>query len=176
VRDGGDRELILEALARFEKPLLRYAASLVGRAHAADVVQDTFLALCKAERSKVEGHLTQWLFTVCRNRARDEFRQRGRLEELEDDDMESPDSGPASHVERRQSIGRVQAALECLTDQQQQAVRLKFSAGLRYKEIAEAMETSVSNVGVILHTAVRKIRDELGTDSSPVLAGTRSAK
>ena len=90
--------------------------------------------------------------------------------------MESPDSGPASHVERRQSLGRVHAALERLTEQQQQAVRLKFSAGLRYKEIAEVMETSVSNVGVILHTAVRKIRDELGTDSSPVLAGTRSAK
>ncbi|MCA9596531.1 MAG: sigma-70 family RNA polymerase sigma factor [Myxococcales bacterium] len=170
------RVLVLDALARFEKPLLRYAASLAGREHAADIVQDTFVALCKAERSKVEGHLTQWLFTVCRNRARDVFRQQGRLMNLEDEGMESPDSGPASHVERRQSMSRIEAALASLTDKQRQAVQLKFSAGLRYKEIAEVMDTTVNNVGVLLHAAVQKIRAELGSDFTPALASTRSAK
>lgn len=95
---------------------------------------------------------------------------------LEDEGMESPDSGPASHVERRQSMSRIEAALASLTDKQRQAVQLKFSAGLRYKEIAEVMDTTVNNVGVLLHAAVQKIRAELGSDFTPALASTRSAK
>lgn len=42
-----------------------------------------------------------------------------------------------------------------------QAVILKFSGGLRYKEIAEVMELSVSHVGVILHTAIGQLRAQL---------------
>ena len=158
---------VREALARHERPLLRFAASLVGRAQAADIVQDTFLALCKAERAEVEGHLAAWLFTVCKRRALDLQRQRGRLSELGDeDDMTSPDSGPASRVERAESLDRVERALSKLSEEQRQAVLLKFSAGLKYKEIAHVMQLSVSNVGFILHTAVRAIRDEL---SEPAL-------
>jgi RNA polymerase sigma-70 factor (ECF subfamily) len=41
-------------------------------------------------------------------------------------------------------------------------VILKFSGGLSYKEIAEVMELSVSHVGVILHTAIGRLRTSLG--------------
>ena len=34
------------------------------------------------------------------------------------------------------------------------------------KEIATVMQLSVSHVGVILHTAIKTIRDELGADSA----------
>ena len=37
-------------------------------------------------------------------------------------------------------------------------LRLKFEAGLSYKQIAEAMRMSVSNVGVQLHTALQTLR------------------
>lgn len=175
--DADDRAFVRAALARYEKPLLRFARSIVGSAHAADVVQDTFVALCKAERSEVEAHLVPWLFTVCKNRALDAHRQRRRLEPLsdEEDDMQSPDSGPVSQLERRQSVHRIEAAMAALSDPQRQAVTLKFAAGLRYKEIAEVMQTSVSNVGVMLHTALKRIKDELGPDSEALL-NARSAQ
>ena len=131
MKDEEDRAFVRSALAAHERPLLRFAASLVGRAHAADVVQDTFLALCKADRNLVRGHLAAWLFTVCRNRALDLKRTRGRLSELrEEDEMESPDSGPASRVERQQALGRIESALSGLSPEQRQAVILKFSGGL----------------------------------------------
>ena len=38
------------------------------------------------------------------------------------------------------------------------------------------MDTTVNNVGVLLHAAVQKIRAELGSDFTPALASTRSAK
>ena len=63
---------IRATLDRFEGPLLRYALRITGELEAArDVVQETFLKLCKEDRAAIEQHLSQWLFTVCRNRALD---------------------------------------------------------------------------------------------------------
>lgn len=167
MKDEADRAFVRAALAAHEQKLLRFAASLVGRAHAADVVQDTFVALCRAERTEIEGHLVPWLFTVCKNRALDLKRDCGRLSDLEEDEsMQSPDSGPASRVERQQALGKVERALAELDERHRQAVMLKFSAGLKYKEIAEVMQTSVSNVGVILHTALKAIRKEIAPEAA----------
>ena len=67
-------EWIRGALERYESPLLRYACRLTGNLEQArDVVQDSFVRLCRADRSKVEDHLAAWLFTVCRRRALEHF-------------------------------------------------------------------------------------------------------
>jgi RNA polymerase sigma factor (sigma-70 family) len=163
-----DRQLVQGALARYREPLLRFAASLVGPSHAPDVVQDTFLALCKASRQEVEAHLAPWLFRVCKNRALDLRREQARLQDISDDE-ESPESGPSSSVEKKQSLSRVQSIVEKLPVHQKQAMLLKFSGGLSYKEIAEVMELSVGNVGFILHTAIQKVREQLAAaDAEPV--------
>ena len=75
--------------------------------------------------------------------------------------MRSPDSEPARRAEAQQSLERVQQLLGALPDKQRQAVLLKFSGGLSYKEIAEVMELSVSHVGVLLHTAIGRLRTSL---------------
>jgi RNA polymerase sigma-70 factor (ECF subfamily) len=47
---------------------------------------------------------------------------------------------------------------------QQEAVRLKFQHGLSYKEIASVLDLTVTNVGFILHTALKTLRARLGGD------------
>ena len=69
---------VLSAVAKYERPLLRFATSLVGPGHAPDIVQDTFLKLCDQDRERVEGHLAAWLFTVTRHGATDVLRRAGR--------------------------------------------------------------------------------------------------
>ena len=59
-----------EALREYERPLVSYALGITGNLEQArDVVQDTFLKLCNQDPAKLDGHLAQWLYTVCRNRA-----------------------------------------------------------------------------------------------------------
>ena len=153
---------VLRAVAKYEQPLLKFATSLVGAPHAPDVVQDTFLQLCKQDRNKVEGHLAAWLFTVTRNRAMDIARKLGRAESLpEGDNVPSPDSGPQAKAERHQTLTRLQRLVDELPEREREAVLLKFSGGLSYQEIADTMQLSVSHVGVILHTAMKTIRAEL---------------
>jgi len=43
---------------------------------AREVVQDTFLKLCRQKPAQIRNYLAQWLYTVCRNRALDVLRKR----------------------------------------------------------------------------------------------------
>ena len=58
------------AVARHQAPLLRYATRLLGgdTDRARDVVQDSFVRLMAQPPAEVDGHVAEWLFTVCRNR------------------------------------------------------------------------------------------------------------
>ena len=161
-----DADWVREALRRFEAPLLRFAASIAGPAHAPDVVQDTFVKLCREDRPKLEGHLAPWLFTVCKNGAIEVVRRERRLSSMEETDVEpSPDSGPGAKLERKENETRIGAAMAALPEKHREALLLKVDGGLSYKEIAEIMNTSVGNVGFILHAAIGKLRDELGRTS-----------
>ena len=48
-----------------------------------------------------------------------------------------------------------------LPDNQQEVVRLKFQDNLSYRDIAEVTGLSVSNVGYLLHMAVKRLREQL---------------
>ena len=89
---------VRDAVARFEGPLTLYAARLLRDAEAArDVVQETFLKLCASDQASIDGHLAEWLFTVCRNRALDVLRKEHRMTQLRDEQVLrclSPDPGP----------------------------------------------------------------------------------
>ena len=149
-------------------PLARYAAALTGDVERArDVVQDTFVRLCAEERSRVEPHLAEWLFTVCRNRALDVLRKENRMTALSEADLESRPSvapSPAHEAERRDTHSRVLRELATLPKNQQEVVRLKFQNGLSYEEISHVTQLTVTNVGFLIHTAIKTLRQRLQTE------------
>lgn len=157
---------IRDALEEHERPLLSYAAKLfhgdVERAR--DAVQDTFLRLCKQPREKVDDHLAQWLFTVCRNRVFEVCRKEGRMKPLTDVDMAvKPASGPspAADAIRHDRAARVAELIAELPERQQELLRLKFQNNLSYKQISSITELSVSNVGYLLHTGIQALRNRM---------------
>ena len=73
-------EFIKRALEQYESPLIHYALRLTGNLdRARDVVQDTFLKLCRQPCGSFDGNLARWLFTVCRNGAFDLLRKERRM-------------------------------------------------------------------------------------------------
>lgn len=155
-------EWVRAALARHGPALTRYAASILGGEDAAsDVVQDTFLRLCEETPQRLDGRLTEWLFTVCRNRALDLRRKLQRMTPLTDEELTlRPGAGldPAESAARDESLDLVQHWIAQLPSQQQEVVRLKFQAGLSYAEISRVTSLSVGNVGFILHSAMKTLR------------------
>lgn len=169
-----DREYVLEAVRRFEGPLTRYAARLLGDEDAArDVVQEAFLRLCVQERSHVERRLAEWLFTVCRNRALDVLRKEGRMSQLTDERvhvMAAPEPSPPETLQIKEDTERILQLLEGLPPSQREVIRLKFADGFSYKEISRISGHTVSNVGFLIHTGLKTIR---GRMSLPVASDTR---
>ena len=154
---------IEEALDQYECRLLRYAQRIVGADRAADVVQETFLRLCRTEHEPVNGSLAPWLYTVCRNLALDCLRKESRMSVALESVVPPVDQnqGHEELVEQRDRVAFVLSQLDSLTDRQQECVRLKFQEGLSYAEIAEVTGISASNVGFTLHTAMKRLREKL---------------
>jgi RNA polymerase sigma-70 factor (ECF subfamily) len=144
---------------------VRYAAQITGDLERGrDVAQDTFLRLCKQDREQLDGHLVEWLYTVCRNRALDVRRKESRMKSMTAEQTSvqaSRDMDQAVASEQQDTTARVLEFVDKLSENQREVVRLKFQHGLSYKEIAAVTELSVSNVGYLIHTAIRKLRTEL---------------
>ena len=164
---------IRETLDRFEHGLISYAERILGDLERArDAVQETFLRLCKQERNEIEGHLAEWLFTVCRNQALDVKRKESRMTsmegELRDGAAVTASVGPTPEwaIEVRDSASHVLGLLDDLPAKQQEVLRLKFQHGLSYKEIGRVMDESVGNVGWLIHTGIRNLRSRLAGEGA----------
>ncbi|MEO1270334.1 MAG: sigma-70 family RNA polymerase sigma factor [Myxococcota bacterium] len=171
----GRAQWMRTVLERYERPLVHYATRLMSgdTERAREVVQETFLRLWKADTDAIEGHLAQWLYTVCRNRAIDVHRREEKMHPLPPDHAEaqpSPAPTPSDQVERRQSLSRALAALEQLPKKQQEVIRLKFQGGLSYKEISAVTGHSVSYVGVLIHTGMKDLRHRLAEDTRRIMS------
>lgn len=163
------------AVRRFEGPLTLYAARFLGDTERArDVVQETFLRLCRQKRAQVADRLAEWLFTVCRNRALDVLKKERRMTRLSEEQMQlrtSPEPGPPDLVEHADSAARVLRLLNALPANQRDVIRLKFQNGFSYREISRISGHSVTNVGYLIHTGLKTIRAQLA-DGRP--AGAQS--
>lgn len=151
-------------VARYEAPLVRYSTRITGdEERARDVVQDAFLRLHRENGNRPEN-VQAWLYAVCRRRALDVLRKETRMKTLDDGQAavcESPLPSQSAALEQSETEVEVLRLLADLPDNQQEVVRLKFQDGLSYRDIAEVTGLSVSNVGYLLHTAVRRLRERL---------------
>lgn len=165
-------QIITEALGRYERVLVSYAKEITGDLESArDAVQETFLRLSRQDVVALEPRLRPWLFLVCRNCALDHRRKvvRFSAEPLEDDDRTSDEPSPVAHAIAAEDAGRLRELVSGLPRQQRELIKLKFEAGLSYKEMAEALKTSVSTVGVQLHDAIQTLRRQWRHPSTDIL-------
>ena len=170
-----ETDWIRDVLEEYQAALTRYAMRITGDLEKArDVVQDTFLKLCRQEPARIEGHLAQWLYTVCRNRALDVKRRESRMTVLQEVDgfiAVDEAKSPAQQVEIQEMVTQVLTALNQLTSNQQEVIRLKFQEGLSYREISRIIGLSTSNVGFLIHTGIKKLRQKIASseDRSPAI-------
>lgn len=164
-------------LERFEGPLLLYAGRLLGDPHGAqDVVQEAFVRLLAQDPAAVDPRIPAWLYAVCRNLAMDRLR-RGRIMERSATPLLDERAGgrddPAAAAALRDDAAAALRAVDGLPDRQREAVLLRFSHGLSYRETAEVMDVTVSHVGVLLHEALKTLRARMGV---PIPGGAPAMK
>ena len=161
-------QFVEKALAEFESPLIGYAVTILhDLERARDVVQDTFIRLCQQEPNKIRESLKTWLFTVCRNRAFDVLRKDKRIQPLDEvrwKRVAGPDLAPDQQAAYDERIAQVMQSLERLSANQREVILLKFQQGLSYQEIVEVTGLTSGNVGFLIHTGLKRLRDSLPKD------------
>lgn len=178
-------ETIEEVFAALEAPLLNYALRLLQvRTVAEDIVQEAFMKL-HAQFSEVRSP-RRWLYRTVHNLSLNYRRQADRIVPLDPGtgsgtggsgrgrdssdaggggarmiEAADPDLLPDEQIVRWEGIGLVRLSLESLDERSRRVVQLKFEENLSYREISERLGLSPSNVGYLLHHALKTMASEL---------------
>jgi RNA polymerase sigma-70 factor (ECF subfamily) len=164
VGEAGHSRLLLDLYDREQTPLKRYLAMLGMDAETAcDVVQESFLKLHEhllagGDRS----NLRAWLYRVVHNSARNMqmssgAKKTGRIEDLEPAAKEMSAEDGLLDQERAE---RLRQAMTKLSEAQRNCLVLR-SQGLKYREIAEALQLSVSTVGENVQRGLERLKELL---------------
>ncbi|MEP2776443.1 MAG: sigma-70 family RNA polymerase sigma factor [Luteolibacter sp.] len=160
---------IEQAVTEHESALIGYARTFVyDRDRARDVVQDTFIRLCKQDVEKVRDHLKSWLFTVCRNRCMDVLRKDKRLQPLDDvqwKKVAGTEVAPDQAAEQEDKLEGLMRLMDKLPKNQREVILLKFHQGLSYREIEEVTGLGQGNIGFLIHTGLKRLRELMPTET-----------
>jgi RNA polymerase sigma-70 factor (ECF subfamily) len=163
---AGDRAALAELYDRYAGALLGLGIRVLrDRREAEDVVHDVFLEVWRQAHRFDDGRgsVRAWMLLTMRSRALDRRRSHGyaRSRPLLDDGRAAPASeSPAMVIDRARVIG----ALERLGEAQRAVLVLGYFEGLSSSEIAERLSLPIGTVKSRVASAIRALRDGLGTD------------
>ena len=161
------RETFERLYAEHAEPLLGFLIYRTGdRPLAEDLLGDTFERAIRArlrfDRRKASEKT--WLYSIALNCLRDQRRRAGaekRAVELAAVDTPTTTRDPAVAVEARDAVAR---GLETLSDDEQDALALRYGAELTVPEIAKLTGMKQSTARGRLYGAMQKLRDQLDED------------
>jgi RNA polymerase sigma-70 factor (ECF subfamily) len=169
---SGDEWAFAMVFDHFHESIYRFIASRVHRpSDAEDLTQLVFVKVLEAlPRYESRGvPFGGWLFRLARNTVIDFVRTRHDHAELEAvAEQAHGDAGPDEIAMIRQELDAVGAALATLTDEQREAIALRFFAGLSAREAAEAMGKQEGTVRGLQFRAIASMRRQLGIEDEPV--------
>jgi len=130
---------------------------------AEDILADTFERALSARRPfSRRGSATEktWLYTIALNRLRDHAR-RSKVEERALERVETAPYAGGSELDALSDREAIRAALGVLTDEEREAVALRYGADLTVPEIARTLEISLTTAEGRVYRALRKLRNAL---------------
>jgi RNA polymerase sigma-70 factor (ECF subfamily) len=149
----------------YHESIYRFIASRVHRpSDAEDLTQHVFVKALEAlPRYESRGiPFGGWLFRLARNAVIDHVRTRHDHAELDAIiEWSHGDAGPDEIAVVRQELDAVGVALATLTDDQREAISLRFFAGLSAREAAEAMGKQEGTVRGLQFRAIAALRRQL---------------
>jgi len=171
--NDGSREAFVELVHRYQGRIVNFIYRTLGDfERSEELAQESFLrAFRKADSFDSKYRFSTWLYTIARNLASNELRDRSRRPvpyAIEDEDWasagqsyvdvkSSTGADPAHVLLNKEMKEALEKALEQLTGDHRMALILKEYDGLTYGEIAEILDTSAGTVKSWVYRAKREI-------------------
>ncbi|MFL5640621.1 MAG: RNA polymerase sigma-70 factor [Gemmatimonadaceae bacterium] len=176
----GDEGAFDQVFRSYYADLVRMAESIVrGRALAEEIAQDVMLELWRRRESlEVEQNLRAYLIRSTRNRALNHIRHEKVVAREIAVAALDPQSSPSAEddmmgTELEEAVGR---AIEALPASCREVFQLSRAGGLKYSEIAIALDISVKTVEKRMGQALAELRAELAAWLPNVGASGKATK
>ncbi len=157
-----------EIVRRYRAALVAFAAGIVPRDRAEDVVQEALArALVALRRTDAEIALRPWLYAIVRNRALNDLRGERPAEAL-NEDVDGV-AQPPDVLALRAELSRTVAAIGALPDAQRTALVQRVFEGRGHEEIAAGLGVSPGAVRQLIFRARAALRGLAGLAVPPPL-------
>jgi RNA polymerase sigma-70 factor (ECF subfamily) len=168
----GDARAFSRLVSLHQRRVFACAVSMLGDGgDADDAVQETFMRAWRAiARFDGRSQLSTWLYRVCVNVCLNHLRRRKRYDasDISDPRIAEPAADPTQGttdprhaLEARQMSGRLQEALEGLSESLRTTVILVLVHGMPQKEAASVLGCSEGTIAWRIHEARRRLRISL---------------
>jgi RNA polymerase sigma-70 factor (ECF subfamily) len=163
----GDRDAFRAVFEQHKDRVYSIALRFTGDpAMAMDIAQDTFLKLFSCIRDfRGQATLDTFLYRLVVNSCLDRKRKDRRLLPLVDEwaaTLLARDASPSEVLLRNEVTDTVRAAVEKLAPELRMVIVLRYTEGLAYDDIAEAMGCSAGTVASRLNRAHKVLERRLG--------------
>ena len=158
------REAFERLYAEHAEPLLAFLIyRTADRELAADIHSDTFerVLTARARFDPRKASEKTWLYTIALNKLRDHYRRKA----AEGRALERVAAGPGDprpHLDQFEERDALLRGLEGLSEEEREAVALRYGADLSIREIAAVAGTRQPAIKGRLHRGLQKLREELG--------------
>jgi len=148
--------------------IAHYAYVRIGhRTEAEDIAEEVFLKALESLKSYQERGIPMqaWLFKIAHNMVVDYLRKAAKRKTVPIDTVPvAAEADPVAAAEKNMELERVATAMEQLTTEQREVLRLRFFGGLTSKEAGGILNKSDGAVREMQRAAVEKLRGLLVTD------------
>lgn len=169
----GEQDAFRVLVERYQK----YAYTLALRmlnvpADAEDAVQEAFLSAWKAlPKFRMDAQFSTWLYRLTINAATDILRRRKREPDCPEGAQslaQCPDTAdtPEEAAQRKERREQVRRAIGALSENHRKILLLREVTGLKYEEIAVALELSPGTVRSRLARARKELREKLQAEGN----------
>ena len=157
-----------ELFDRYALRIYRYCYSRAShRESAEDITAQVFQdALENIDQYRPIGPFAAWLFTIARRRIADHYRSLKPTEELSEEISQDNPEVLASIIQK-ENLQQLERCLQELDDYELELLRLRFAAGMRYKDIAALVEKTPSAVKIATYRLLGRLKEQMEkTDDS----------
>ncbi len=173
---NGDRSRFNTLIWRWEKPIYNFTLRYLGNKESArDVTQKVFIRTFKNLRKlRDPAKFSSWIYQIAANLCKDEIKKRGHRDfisldflnensenngyKLPGELLESERQQPDAHVNRKQLSQLLQKALHQLPEEQRIVIIMKEYQGLKFKEIAEALNQPLNTIKSRMYYGLNGLR------------------
>lgn len=156
---AGEESAVKTVYQRFSGPVFAISLKILrDHALAADATQQTFIKAWRAAGTfDTDREFGPWIYAIARRSAIDIYRKQTRSVASEDVDTQTFDPS----LDTIWEVFEVRSALERLTDEEREVIKLSHFNGLTHVEIADHLGIPVGTVKSRSHRAHRRLLELL---------------